>query len=143
MARRLSVPWWLRIPDDALLIIYYVVTMVIGGLTIWGDPAPALVEHLGVGVSLWVFGGCYTVTAGFALASRVMRNRRGEATAVKVLGLAALFHGTLALLDGATASGLRIMIAPLMMWAYARTLSTLQVTRHDLQRLSEAVTDGR
>lgn len=123
--------------DDWLMLVYYAATIVVGVLTVAGDPSPNLVAQLGPGVGLYAFGAGYAVLGVLAGISRWLRARCAEMRALLGLAGFAGFHGVLLILDGAYVSGIRLAAAPLMMVAFARRLHGVTLTRDDVRRMSD------
>ena len=139
MPERLLPPWLGNNArrDTTRMSVYYAASVLLGIGTIWGDPAPVLTGALGHGWRLWVFGGSYALLGAAARAGRLRSQWTIEALAVRGLAIATFVHGAIGVEDGAILTGLRLIIAPLMMWSYAATLTRWHITRADVAALSQ------
>lgn len=115
--------------DTLAMATYWAGTIIVGIITILGDPAPTLAAQLGPGPGLALFGAGYTLVGAAGLAARLTNRARTEAAALMILGAYTALHGLLILLDGALASGLRIALAPCALASLAIARRGYTITR--------------
>ena len=103
------------------MYVYYVGMVVVGLLGFTGDASPGVTDALGYTSTTWIF------SAGLVLLSTAasMARRRGaadaEAAFVIGVGAATFVHGAALLSTGSAGwqSGVRLLLAILMMWDWA------------------------
>lgn len=116
---------------------YYVGIIVVGLLTIVDEPPPQLAESIGHDAATLVFGALYAALGVCALVARLSASRRAESTLIRALAIWAAMHGVLMMMGGSEAGGLRIGIAVLMMWDYARMHEGITLSAQGIRHLGD------
>lgn len=125
--------------DDALMIGYFAGTAVVGLLVVVGDSNPALVAAFGHSFVLTIFGVGYLALGVVGCLTRLGRHRVAEQRVILALATYALIHGGMLVADGAWSSGLRLLVAPLMMLSYARGMGSLTLSVGQVRSVHRAL----
>lgn len=123
------------IRSDLRMVAYYIGTVAVGVSTILGDPEPVLAAQLGHTWTLVIFGALYAALGLSACVARLVRARRAEGILIRTLAVYAAAHGVILTIAGAHAAGLRLSIALLMMWEFARLSEGVTLTASAIRQL--------
>ena len=106
--------WYYRWPwTRALMFSYCIGCACVGILGITNQPAPSITNQLGwyaVLLYSWILVG-----AGLIGAAGIWRNLQATVIAVWAIAAATICHGAAVISEGGLQTGLRLMVAPLMM----------------------------
>lgn len=121
--------WYYRFPwTRVMMFIYCVGCFFVGLIGVSGEPAPTMEQELGFYAVLlysWILMG-----AGLLGAIGIFRNVQATVIAVWAIAAATFFHGAATLTGGSYQTGLRLIIAPIMMiplvWVWRDWLLNVQ-----------------
>lgn len=103
------------------MYVYYVGMVVVGLLGFTGDAFPGVTDALGYASTTWIFSAGLVLLSIAAIIARRLRAADAEAAFVIGVGAATFVHGAALLSTGSAGwqSGVRLLIAILMMWDWA------------------------
>ena len=127
----LNTTWYYRWPWTRVLMFAYCSMCVFVGLIgLGGDPAKPVKSQFGYWAVLLY--SSILVASGLIGAIGVLRNVQATVVSVYAIAAATFFHGAAAWGQGSPQTGLRLMIAPLMMvplvWVWSQWLRFVKYT---------------
>ncbi len=103
------------------MYVYYVGMVGVGLLGFTGDASPGVTDALGYTSTTWIFSAGLVLLSIAAIIARRLRAADAEAAFVIGVGAATFVHGAALMSTGSAGwqSGVRLLIAILMMWDWA------------------------
>lgn len=124
--------WYYRWPWTRIMMFLYCLACAFVGLIgLFENPSPAIKEQLGYYAVLLY--SSILVGAGVIGAIGIFRSIRATVISVWAVAAATFFHGATLVASGSAQTGLRLLIAPLMMvplvWVWAQWLTVVKQVR--------------
>ena len=95
--------------------LYGLGNVAVGVLAFAGDPSPGLVNTLGYDVAVYAYSGLLVALGLGCTVGIWLGNRKAAVDALLGIALATVVHGITLMTAGGLQTGLRLLVAPLMM----------------------------